>query len=72
MVKVGATVKAVGSSTVETVVRVVNVYGPAVVTDAGNTYFYGQYEIVEEYTIAGRAADGGVVVIAEVRKMNAA
>ena len=48
MVKVGATVKAVGSSTVETVVRVVNVYGPAVVTDAGNTYFYGQYEIVKQ------------------------
>lgn len=48
MVKVGATVKAVGSSTVETVVRVVNVYGAAVTTAEGNTYFYGEYEIVEQ------------------------
>jgi hypothetical protein len=74
VVKVGATVKAVGSSTVETVVRVANVYGPAVVTDHGNVYLYGNYEVVDGggYTIAARDSSGGVVVIAEVRKTSTA
>ena len=75
VVKAGATVKAVGSSTVETVVRVANVYGPAVVTDRGNVYLYGNYEVVEGsggYTLAARDSGGGVVVIAEVRKTSTA
>jgi hypothetical protein len=52
-VAVGAAVRAVGSTVVERVVRVVNVYGPAVVTDAGRVHFYGAYEVVDEQAAAG-------------------
>lgn len=56
MVKVGATVKAVGSATVETVEAVVNVYGAAVRTVEGNVYFYGEYEVVDNQAAVKQTA----------------
>jgi hypothetical protein len=52
MVKVGASVRAVGRTEVETVVSVVNVYGATVQTKEGNVYFLGEYVVVNEKTTA--------------------